>query len=77
MPAAAIRSRGGARKVRTKKLPGGRYVHIYVVGVAGPRGGHSVAGEVKRKKPSPDTSPAYKVKPDIPKRKGQRSHGRP
>ena len=48
MPEATIAARGGARKIRTKKLPGGRYVHIYVVKTAGKRGGHTVAGPGKK-----------------------------
>lgn len=50
MPAAEIQRRGGARKVRTIKLDDGRYLHVYVVPKAGPRGGHTVAGEPKRRK---------------------------
>jgi len=51
MPSKAeLRKRGGLVRVRTKKLPGGRYEHIYVVRKAGPRGGHTIAGEPKRRK---------------------------
>ena len=50
MPKAEIKKRGGAIRVRTKKLPGDKYQQIYVVPKAGPRGGHTVAGEVKKKK---------------------------
>lgn len=50
MPAAEIANRGGARKVRTIKLSDGRYMHVYVVPKSGPRGGHTVAGDVKRRK---------------------------
>ncbi len=50
MPEALIRKRGGAKKWRTKKLPGGKYTHIAVVPEAGPQGGHTIAGEVHKKK---------------------------
>jgi hypothetical protein len=50
MPAAKIARRGGARKVRTIKLKDGRYLHVYVVRRKGPKGGRTVAGEVKRVK---------------------------
>jgi len=51
MPSAAqLRRRGGLVKVRTVRLSGGRYRHIYVVRKAGPRGGHSIGGETKRRK---------------------------
>jgi hypothetical protein len=70
VPAEEIERRGGATKVRTKKLPGGRYMHVYVVNDAGPEGGHTVAGEVKRRKggPDPDDQPDYRLKPDVPSR---------
>ncbi len=50
MPEALIRRRGGAKRYRTKKLPGGKYVHIAVTRKAGPKGGHTVAGPVHKKK---------------------------
>ena len=50
MPAATVAKRGGAKRVRTIRLKGGRYIRVYVVRKAGPRGGHTVAGEVKRRK---------------------------
>ena len=62
MPESEIRARGGARRVRTQKLSGGRYRHIFVVRDTGPRGGHTVAGPVKKRKG--DDAPRYKVKPD-------------
>jgi hypothetical protein len=75
MPAAEIAQRGGAVRVRTQKLPGGKYRKVYVVREAGPRGGHTVAGEVHQKKASgakvkadrikADTEPTYRIKPDI------------
>lgn len=45
-----LRKRGGLRRVRTIELKGGRYAHVYVVKNPGPRGGHTVLGEVKRRK---------------------------
>ena len=51
MPEAEIRSRGGAKRWRTEKLPGGKgYIHIAIVPKAGPRGGHTVSGEVHKYK---------------------------
>ena len=50
MPEAEIRKRGGAKRYRTKTLPGGKYEHIAIVPKAGPRGGHTVAGPVHTKK---------------------------
>jgi hypothetical protein len=47
---AIVRKRGGASKVRTKSLPGGKYRHVYVVRVAGPNGGHTVEGVTETKK---------------------------
>lgn len=64
MPKAAIAARGGAVRVRTQKLSGGRYRHIYVVREAGPRGGHTIAGE------KPDVQPNYKMRP-----RGRSKHG--
>lgn len=52
MPEAKIASRGGAVRWRTKKLPNGKYVHIAVVRKAGPQGGKTVAGQVKKRKGS-------------------------
>ena len=50
MPEEEIKKRGGAKRWRTKKLPGGKYTHIAVTEKAGPRGGHTVAGPVRTKK---------------------------
>lgn len=50
MPKATVRKRGGSIRTRTIKLPGGKYMHVDVVPKAGPRGGHTVAGPVKKKK---------------------------
>jgi hypothetical protein len=50
MPAKEIARRGGAKRIRTLRLKDGRYVHVYVVRTKGPRGGRTVAGEVKRRK---------------------------
>jgi hypothetical protein len=50
MPTAEERARGGARKYRTITLPGGKYLHVAIVPKAGPRGGHTVAGPIKKRK---------------------------
>jgi hypothetical protein len=50
MPEVKIKARGGAKRWRTKKLPGGKYIRFAIVRKAGPRGGHTVAGKVHRKK---------------------------
>ena len=52
MPEAEIRKRGGAIRYRTKKLPGGKYVHIAITRKKGPRGGRTVAGPVHTVKKS-------------------------
>lgn len=62
MPEREIAARGGATKVRTVKLPNGRYRHVFVVRDAGPEGGHTVAGPVRKSKG--DDAPKYRVKPD-------------
>ena len=51
MPTAEEQRRGGARKYRTVTLPNGKYVRVAVVPKAGPRGGHTVAGPVRKKHP--------------------------
>jgi len=38
------------KRYRTKSLPGGKYIRIAIVKKPGPRGGHSIAGKVKKKK---------------------------
>ena len=50
MPRAEERRRGGARYYRTKRLPGGKYIRFGIVPKPGPRGGHTVAGPVRKKK---------------------------
>ena len=50
MPEAKIKKRGGAKRWRTKKLPGGKYVRVAVTRKKGPRGGQTVAGPVDKKK---------------------------
>jgi hypothetical protein len=50
MPESEIKARGGAKRWRTVKLPDGRVVKVAIVKKAGPRGGHTVAGPVRRKK---------------------------
>lgn len=50
MPEAQIQARGGAKRWRTVKLKNGRYIKVAIVKKAGPKGGHTVAGEVHQKK---------------------------
>lgn len=50
MPEQKISERGGAKRWRTVKLPDGRYVRVAIVKKAGPRGGHTVAGPVRKTK---------------------------
>ena len=51
MPEKEIAARGGAKRWRTIKLPGGKgYEHIAIVPKAGPRGGHTVSGPVHKYK---------------------------
>ncbi len=49
MPTAEEKRRG-VKRYRTKKLPGGKYIHIAIVKKAGPRGGHTVAGPTHKRK---------------------------
>lgn len=44
------KGRGKVLRTRTKKLPGGKYIHIDVVAKPGKRGGHTVAGPVRKKR---------------------------
>lgn len=50
MPEKEIKARGGAKRWRTVQLPNGKYVKIAIVKKAGPKGGHTVAGPVRKKK---------------------------
>lgn len=50
MPTAEESSRGGVKRYRTIKLPGGKYVHVAIVRKAGPQGGHTVAGPIHESK---------------------------
>jgi hypothetical protein len=50
VPEREIAARGGAVKWRTVRLKNGTYVRVAIVKKAGPRGGHTVAGDVHRKK---------------------------
>lgn len=45
MPEQQIAQRGGAVRWRTVKLKNGQVIHVAVVRKAGPKGGHTVAGE--------------------------------
>ena len=52
MPKAFEKARKAGAKIRTKKLPGGRYMRVAIrpKGKKGPRGGRTIGGEVKRRK---------------------------
>lgn len=52
MPTAEEKRRGGVIRYRTKKLPGGKYIHIAVVRKKGKKGGRTVAGKVRGRKDS-------------------------
>jgi hypothetical protein len=45
-----IEEQGGAKRWRTIKLKDDRYLHVAVTRKEGPRGGETVATEVKEKK---------------------------
>lgn len=47
MPRSEEMARGATGKVRTKKLPNGKYIKFRIVKKKGPRGGHTVAGPVR------------------------------
>ena len=49
-PGGKVKGRGKVVRVRTKKLPGGKYMHIRVMSKKGPRGGKTLAGDVQTKK---------------------------
>jgi len=77
VPEAEIARRGGATRVRTIKLSDDRYMHVFVVPKKGPRGGHTVAGEIRHShgrhgngssRMEPDSQPAYKIKPNTAKK---------
>lgn len=52
MPEAQISARGGAKRWRTVRLKNGKYIKVAIVPKAGPQGGHTVAGPVRKKKES-------------------------
>jgi hypothetical protein len=70
VPKREIAQRGGAEKIRRIKMGDDRYANVYIVPKAGPRGGHTVMGEVHQRKPAAsskvksDTQPEYKMKPN-------------
>ena len=49
MPYDEIKKRGGASRIRTKKIGKNKYARVYVTPEEGPKGGHTVMGEVKTK----------------------------
>lgn len=57
MPETEIAKRGGAVKWRTVKRPDGSTIQVAIVRKAGPRGGHTVAGPVRK-----DAKPGEKKK---------------
>ncbi len=50
VPSEEEKKRGGVLRYRTIKLPNGKYARVAVVPKAGPKGGHTVIGKIKRKK---------------------------
>lgn len=60
MPESEITARGGAKRWRTVKLPGGKYIKVAIVPRAGPRGGHTVAGPPRYREDY--TAPAKRVR---------------
>lgn len=52
MPSEEEKKRGGVLRYRTIKLPNGKFARVAVVPKAGPKGGHTVIGKIKRKKGS-------------------------
>jgi len=50
MPTSMEKARGGVIRYRTKKLQGGKYMHIAVTKKKGPRGGKTIAGPIHKKK---------------------------
>lgn len=50
MPEPEIAARGGAVRWRTVKLKNGKHVRVAIVRKAGPRGGRTVAGPVRKDK---------------------------
>jgi len=49
-PGGRVKGRGKVLRIRTKKLPGGKYAHVRVMSRKGPRGGKTLMGEVQKKK---------------------------
>ena len=49
-PGGKVKGRGKVLRIRTKKLPGGKYTHIRVMSKKGSRGGRTLAGGVQKKK---------------------------
>lgn len=49
-PGGKVKGRGKVLRIRTKKLPGGKYAHVRVMSKQGPRGGTTLMGEPQKKK---------------------------
>lgn len=50
MPKSLESKRGGVMRYRTKRLPGGKYMHLAITRRKGPRGGRTVGGRVRSRK---------------------------
>jgi hypothetical protein len=49
-PGGRVKGRGKVLRIRTKKLPGGKYAHVRVMSKKGPQGGTTLMGEPQKKK---------------------------
>ena len=49
-PGGKVKGRGKVLRIRTKKLPGGKYAHVRVMSKKGPRGGTTLMGGTQKKK---------------------------
>lgn len=51
-PGGKVKGRGKVTKIRTIKLPGGKYAHVRVMSKKGKRGGRTLMGGIQKKKKS-------------------------
>lgn len=49
-PGGKVKGRGKVLRIRTKKLPGGKYAHVRIMSRKGSRGGTTLMGGVQKKK---------------------------
>ncbi|MBA7682336.1 hypothetical protein ES703_90686 [subsurface metagenome] len=49
-PGGKVKGRGKVLRIRTKKLPGGKYAHVRVMSKKGSKGGTTLMGDVQKKK---------------------------